>query len=177
MPLQSPFASVDVQTSKSQPEIVEHGRNRKRARCPSADVDNIPLSKVPQHSNRPQDVIAAALPCHSQVTLHKPTPHRPTASTPCCFGVPSATHPLQLRTSGVVTARPTAPIVMPSSLATATAMATADAATRYLGSRPTDDDRGSPTQPVRTQESPGKQQSAVSLQFVSKTLQCNVCRL
>ena len=155
MALQSPFASADVQTSKAQPEIVERGRNRKRARCPSADVDNIPLSKSPQHSSRPQDATVAALPDHSQVTLHRPTPHRPTASTPCCFGVPSATHPLQLRTLGMVTARPTAPNVTPSSLATATAMATANAAPRSSSSSPSDEDRASPTQPVCSQESPG----------------------
>ena len=163
MALQSPFASADVQISKGQPGVVEHVRNRKRARCPSADVDNIPLSKIPQHSSRQKDAPSAPLPDRSQVTLHRPTPHRPTASTPCCFGVPSATHPLQLRTSSVVTARPTAPNVVPSSVATAAAVATGNAVPRSSGSNPSDDDRASPTQPVHSQECPGKQHSATSL--------------
>lgn len=163
MALQSPFASADVQISQAQPGVVEQVRNRKRARCPSADVDNIPLSKISQHSNRQQDASAAAWPDCSQVTLHRPTPHRPTASTPCCFGVPTATHPLQLRTSSVVTARPTAPTVVPSSLATAAAMATVNPAPRSSGSHPSDDDYTSPTRPVCSQKCPGTQHSAMSL--------------
>lgn len=177
MALQSPFASADVQISKAQPEVVEHVRNRKRARCLSADVDNIPLSKIPQHSNRQQNATVAALLDHNPVTLHRPTPHRPTASTPCCFGGLSATHALQLRTSSIVATRPAAPTVVPSSLATAAALATVNASSRSSGSHPSDDDSASPTQPVRSQECPGKQHSAISandMQFVIKATQCSV---
>lgn len=160
MALQSPFACADVQTGQAQPDIVEPVRNRKRARCPSADVDNIPLSKIAQPSNMQQDAAAGTIVNHSQVTLHRPTPHRPSASTPCCFGVPSATHPLQVRTSGVVTARPIVANVVPSS--SATAAATAKAAPRSSGSHPSDDDNASPRL-VRSQECQGKQHSPVSL--------------
>lgn len=176
MTLQSPFASADVQISTAQPEVVEHVRNRKRARCPSADVDNIPLSKIPQHSNRQQNATAATLLDHNQVTLHRPTPHRPTASTPCCFGVPSATHPLQLRTSSIVAARPAAPTVVPSSLATAAVLATANAASRSAGSHPSDDAPASPIQPVRSQECPGKQHSAVSANQLATCIQGSIAQ-
>ena len=169
MAFQSPFASADVQlgkgrseAGKGQPEVVNHVSNRKRARCPSADLDSTPLSKIPQPSNRQQDAEAAA--DLRPVTLHKPTPHRPTASTPCCFGVSSASHPLQfsqLRTSGFVTARPSVSPVVPSSLATAAALASA---AKSSGSEPSDDDQGSPTQPVCSQECKrcqGKHQPAI----------------
>ena len=171
MALQSPFACADVQTGSAEPELVEHVRNRKRARCPSADVDNIPLSKIAQHSNRQQDATAGASVSHSQVTLHRPTPHRPSASTPCCFGVLSATHPLQVRTSSVVTAKPTVTNVVPSPSVTA-ATATAKAPPRSSGSHPSDDDNASPPL-VRSQECQGMQHSPMLQQLV---LLCNaVC--
>lgn len=150
MSLPSPFASADVQIGKAQPEVVSNVTNRKRARCPSADLDSGPISKIPLHTNRHLDAAAAHDP--SQITLHRPTPHRPTASTPCCFGVPAASKPLQfgqLRASSFVTARPTVPAVVPSSLATAAALANAP---KSSGSNPSDDDQGSPTQPVCSQE-------------------------
>ncbi|KAL3133083.1 hypothetical protein ABBQ38_006985 [Trebouxia sp. C0009 RCD-2024] len=157
MTLPSPFASADVQlgngrseAGRGQPEVVKHVSNRKRGRCPSADLDSSPLCKIPQPSNRQVDATAA--PDLRPVTLHRPTPHRPTASTPCCFGVPSVSHPLQfsqLRTPSFVTARPSVPPVVPSSLATAAALASA---AKSSGSDPSDDDQGSPTQPVCSQE-------------------------
>lgn len=180
MALQSPFASADVQIGNVQSEVVEHVRNRKRARCPSADIDSCPLSKIPQHSNRQLDASAATSPDQGQVTLHRPTPHRPTASTPCCFEVPSATHPLQLRPSSLLTARPTAPIAVPSSLATAAALASANAAAKSSGSNPSDDDRASPTQAVRSQECKlfqGTRQSAFLLHWLAVRTEGIYCAL
>ena len=155
--LQSPFASSDVQIGMMQSEPVKPGGTRKRTRCLSADLDSNPLSKVPQSSNRQQGPSAAAFPDQSQVTLHRPTPHRPTASTPCCFGVSPATQSLQLnqlRSSSLANSKPT-PLAMaaaPNSLATAAALAGTAAAARSSDSDPSDDDKASPTRPARSQE-------------------------
>lgn len=182
MTLQSPFASADVQlgngpaeVGSGQPEVVKHVSNRKRGRCPSADLDSSPLCKIPQPSNRQLDATAAPDP--SPVTLHRPTPHRPTASTPCCFGVPSVSCPLQfgqLRNPSFVTARPSVPHAVPSSLATAAALASA---AKSSGSDPSDDDQGSPTQPVCSQEfklCQGNQQSATSYVLFTSTSCCSI---
>lgn len=161
MALQSPFASSDVQIGKVQPEPVSPVGTRKRARCASADLDSNPLSKVPQSSNRQQGPSAGTVPDQIPTTLHRPTPHRPTASTPCCFGVLPATHPLQLnqlKSSSLATTKPmpvvtpAAPSVMPNSLATAAALASTAAPAVSSASYPSDDDKVSPTRPARSQD-------------------------
>ena len=158
MALQSPFASSDAQVGKAQPEAVKPAANRKRARCSSSDLDSKPLSKISQLSSRQQSPPSAAVLGPAQVTLHRPTPHRPTASTPCCFDFASAAHQLQLNqvrspssatSRPISTAMPLAQDVVPTSLPTAAALVSV---VKSGTLDPSDDDRGSPTQPARSQE-------------------------
>ena len=159
--LQSPFASCEVQQGQAQPEEIKPAPSRKRARCYSADLDCNSPSKLPHGSHKQQVLKAGALPDQTMVTLHKPTPHRPTASTPCCFGVVSTTQPLQhsqLRGLGLNTARPApggksaACTVAPSSLATAATLAKGVTAGKSSGSDPSDDDRASPARQEHSQD-------------------------
>ncbi|KAA6427556.1 MAG: hypothetical protein FRX49_02219 [Trebouxia sp. A1-2] len=93
------------------------------------------------------------------VTLHKPTPQRPNASTPCCFGVASATQPLQhshLRSTSLNTARPSAAqpaasAAVPGSLPTAT-LANAATVDKSTVSEQSDEDRASPSRREHSQE-------------------------
>ena len=162
-PWQTPFASCEVQQGHSQSQLQEPSppASRKRARGQSAELDSNPLTKLPHVGNRQQTLAAGVSPDQSTVTLHKPTPHRPSASTPCCFGVVSATQPLQhthLRSSGFSAARqspgrkPAACTGLPSSLLPAAALADAVAAGKSSGSSPSDDDKASPKAQEQSQE-------------------------
>ena len=160
--LSSPFATCEVQDSQAQLEEIKPVSSRKRARCQSADLDIPPLTKLAQVSSRQQHkhaLTAAAFPIQHIVTLHKPTPQRPNSSTPCCFGVPSATQPLQhshLRSTSLNTARPSAAqpaasTAVPSSLPTA-AVANAPTAGKSTVSEPSDEDRVSPSRRQHSHE-------------------------
>ena len=160
--LSSPFATCEVQDSQAQLEEIKPVSSRKRARCQSADLDITPLTKLAQVSSTQQQkhaLTAGALPIQHIVTLHKPTPQRPNASTPCCFGVASATQPLQhshLRSTSLNTARPpaaqpAASTAVPSSLPTA-AVTNAPTAGKSTVSEPSDEERASPSRRQHSQE-------------------------
>jgi len=160
--LLSPFANCDVQDSQAQLEEIKPVSSRKRARCQSADLDITPLTKLAQVSSRQQQkhaLTAGALPIQHIVTLHKPTPQRPNASTPCCFDVASATQPLQhshLRSTSLnaawpSAAQPAASTAVPTSLPTAT-LANAATVGKSTVSEPSDEDRASPFRREHSQE-------------------------
>ena len=157
--LLSPFATCEVQDSQAQLEEIKPVSSRKRSRCQSADLDITPLTKLAQVSSRQQQkhaLTAGALPIQHIVTLHKPTPQRPNASTPCCFGVASATQPLQHSHFKSTTARPSAAqpaasTAVPSSLPTAM-LANAATVAKSTVSEPSDEDRASPSRREHSQE-------------------------
>ena len=157
--LQSPFATCETQQVQTQPEELK-ASSRKRGRVQSAELDSNPPTKFAQASNK-QQASAADLVDDSTVTLHKPTPHRPNASTPCCFGVVSAAQPLRhshLKSSSLGAARaspaakPVVCTVVPSSLTSAATLADSVMAGKSSGSCPSDDDRASPTRPEHSQD-------------------------
>ncbi len=161
--LLSPFATCEVQDSQAQPEEIKPISSRKRARCQSADLDITPLSKLAQVSSRQQQehaLTVGALPNQHVVTLHKPTPQRANASTPCCFGVVSATQPLQhthlrstsLNTAWPSAAKPAASTAVPSSLPSTTTLANAATVGKSTVSEPSDEDRASPARREHSQE-------------------------
>jgi len=157
--LLSPFASCEVQDSQAQLEEIKPVSSRKRSRCQSADLDITPHTKLAQVSSRQQQkhaLTAGALPIQHIVTLHKPTPQRPNASTPCCFDVASATRPLQHSHLRSTTARPSAAqpaasTAVPSSPPTAT-LANATTVSKSTVSEPSDEDRASPSRREHSQE-------------------------
>ncbi|DBA97261.1 TPA: hypothetical protein ACH3X1_015008 [Trebouxia sp. C0004] len=170
--LLSPFATCEVQDSQAQPEEIKPVSSRKRARCQSADLDITPLTKFAQVSSRQQQqhaLTAGALPIQHIVTLHKPTPQRPNASTSCCFGVASATQPLQhshlrstsLNTAQPPAAQPAASPAVPNSLPTAT-LANAATVGKSTVSEPSDEDRASPFRREHSQECKHCQASTAS---------------
>ena len=162
--VQSPFATCEAQECQAQPEEIKALSSRKRARCQSAENDCSPLTEVAQVSNRQQHqhaLTVGALPNQHMVTLHKPTPQRPNASTPCCFGIVSATQPLQhshLGSSSLHSAKPSPAVqpaactVVPSPMGTPAALVDAVTAGKSTVSDPTDEDRASPARQEHSQE-------------------------
>lgn len=162
--VQSPFATCEAQECQAQPEEIKVLSSRKRARCQSAENVSSPLTELAQVSNRQQHqhaLTVGALPNQHIVTLHKPTPQRPNASTPCCFGIASATQPLQhshLGGSSLYSAKPSPAVqpaacaVVPTSTGTpATLMDAVTAGTSTI-SDPSDEDRASPARQEHSQE-------------------------
>ena len=154
--LQSPFATSDVQHATAQPEQIHSAPARKRTRCQSSDLDSKPLSKIPHLAHKQHNITAVAAPDPNMITIHKPTPQRPSAATPCCFGVVSAAQPLQhsqLRPSSLNAAQPTSVTPpVPSSLATAATFANAAVVSKVSETAPAIADKGSPSRPDCSQD-------------------------
>ena len=179
--LQSPFATSDVQHATAQPEQIHPAPARKRTRCQSSDLDSKPLSKIPHLAHRQHNITAVAAPDPNMITIHKPTPQRPSAASPCCFAVVSAAQPLQhsqLKPSSLNVAQATSltpPAAVPSSPATAATFANAAAISKLPETAPAIADKGSPSRPDRSQDLksiPGKHARTIRTQALQVSCHC-----